>query len=55
MAELVGLEHRCCPFLDFRLEWRGQEETPWLLVTGSARAKAFVKGTFAQSGHKAHD
>ena len=46
LAELVTLEHRCCPFLDFRLEWAGAEESPWLHVLGGARAKAFVKDTF---------
>ncbi|AKU96229.1 hypothetical protein AKJ09_02893 [Labilithrix luteola] len=46
MAELVGLEHRCCPFLDSRLEWAGAEATPWLHVTGGARVKPFVADTF---------
>ncbi len=47
MAELVSLEHRCCPFLDFALEWRGPDEAPWLHITGSARAKEFIAETFA--------
>ncbi len=46
MAELVTLEHRCCPFLDFRIEWSGAEEHPWLHITGSAQAKAFLAETF---------
>ncbi len=46
MAELVSLEHRCCPFLDFRLEWAGAESTPWLHITGGARVKPFVDETF---------
>jgi hypothetical protein len=46
MAELVTLEHRCCPFLDFRLEWAGAERTPWLHITGGARVKPFVAETF---------
>jgi hypothetical protein len=46
MAELVALEHRCCPFLDFELEWsRGQDE-PWLHIGGGARVKEFVVKTF---------
>ncbi len=45
MAELVSLEHRCCPFLDFRLEWRAERE-PWLHVTGGAPAKTFLRDTF---------
>lgn len=48
MAELVTLEHRCCPFLDFRLEWAGEEEAPWLHVTGGARVKEFVAETFGE-------
>ncbi|MCW5831398.1 MAG: hypothetical protein KIS78_02940 [Labilithrix sp.] len=46
IAELVGLEHRCCPFLDFRLEWAGAESTPRLHITGGARVKPFVAETF---------
>jgi hypothetical protein len=48
MAELVSLEHRCCPFLDFRLEWAGAEETPWLHIIGGARVKPFVAETFGE-------
>ncbi len=48
MAELVSLEHRCCPFLDFRLEWAGAEETPWLHILGGARVKPFVAETFGE-------
>ena len=48
MAELVSLEHRCCPFLSFQLTWSGTEDTPWLHVTGTARVKPFVIGTFSQ-------
>ena len=47
MAELVSLEHRCCPFLDFQLEWAGGDAAPWLHVTGSAEAKELVRDTFA--------
>jgi hypothetical protein len=46
IAELVALEHRCCPFLDFQLEWQGGEAAPWLHVTGGDRAKEFVSQTF---------
>jgi hypothetical protein len=48
MAELVSLEHRCCPFLDFRLEWAGAEESPWLHIIGGARVKSFVAETFGE-------
>ncbi|MGH7337567.1 MAG: hypothetical protein ACREI7_08320 [Myxococcota bacterium] len=46
MAELVGLEHRCCPFLDFELEWRGASADPWLRITGGARVKEFLADAF---------
>jgi hypothetical protein len=49
MAELVTLEHRCCPFLDFRLEWGGADEGPWLYITGGARVKSFVAETFGSA------
>lgn len=47
MAELVTLEHRCCPFLDLQLEWSRRQDAPWLHVTGGARVKPFVLQTFA--------
>ncbi len=47
LAELVTLEHRCCPFLTFRLEWAGEGD-PWLHVTGQG-AKEFVASTFTPS------
>jgi len=46
MAELVALEHRCCPFLDFALEWSHGNSEPWLHVKGGARGKGFVLDTF---------
>jgi hypothetical protein len=48
MAELVTLEHRCCPFLNFRLDWSGNDDAPWLHVTGGARVKSFVADTFGK-------
>jgi hypothetical protein len=48
IAELVALEHRCCPFLTLQLEWsRGPQAAPWLNITGGARIKEFVRSTFA--------
>lgn len=47
MAELVALEHRCCPFLDFELEWARADSAPWLHIRGGARVKDFVLETFA--------
>lgn len=46
MAELVALEHRCCPFLHFELEWGLAKSDPWLHVRGGARVKEFVMETF---------
>jgi hypothetical protein len=46
MAELVALEHRCCPFLDFQLQWGRAASNPWLHVRGGARVKDFVRKTF---------
>ncbi len=47
MAELVAMEHRCCPFLDFQLEWSRGHDEPWLHVGGGQRVKPFVLDTFA--------
>jgi hypothetical protein len=47
MAELVALEHRCCPFLDFQLQWGRAASDPWLHVRGGTRVKDFVRDTFA--------
>lgn len=46
MAELVALEHVCCPFLDFALTWDHGGD-PWLHIGGGARVKDFVLQTFA--------
>jgi hypothetical protein len=46
MAELVALEHRCCPFLDFQLQWGRAASDPWLHVRGGARVKSFVRDAF---------
>jgi hypothetical protein len=46
IAELVSLEHRCCPFLDFRLDWSGGDDAPWLHIVGGEHVKRFVAETF---------
>lgn len=48
MAELVALEHRCCPFLTFSLEWPSADSPPWLHVIGGERVKEFVAETFVR-------
>ncbi len=40
-AEWIALEHRCCPFLNFKLELKANSEV-WLSVTGSGEVKAFL-------------
>lgn len=40
-AEWIVLEHRCCPFLNFKLELTGEKDV-WLSVTGPDGVKAFL-------------
>ena len=46
IAELVALEHRCCPFLDFVLTWRGPSEGPALLIEGPAEGAELIAAAF---------
>ncbi len=48
MAELVSIEHRCCPFLAFRLEWGTGDARPVLHVGGGERVKSFVREALGQ-------
>ena len=41
-AEWVSLERRCCPFLEFTLEWR-RDETVWVHLTGGPGVKDFLE------------
>lgn len=41
-AEWVGLERRCCPFLEFALEWR-RDDTVWVHLTGGPGVKDFLR------------
>jgi hypothetical protein len=52
MAELVAVEHRCCPFLDFQLQWGPATSDPWLHVSGGARVKELVVETFTPKSAK---
>lgn len=40
-AEWIVLEHRCCPFLNFKLELTDESDV-WLSVTGPEGVKAFL-------------
>ena len=46
LAELVSIEHRCCPFLRFELEWSTGDAPPWLHIAGGERVKPFIASTF---------
>lgn len=43
VAEWIGLERRCCPFLDFEVRWARGEETFWLRLTGPDGTKEILK------------
>lgn len=38
LAEWIGLEHRCCPFIEFALEWR-RDDSVWVRLTGGPGVK----------------
>ena len=38
LAEWVGLEHQCCGFLDYALEWK-RDDSVWVRLTGGPGAK----------------
>jgi hypothetical protein len=40
-AEWVTLERRCCPFVEFGLEWR-KDDTVWIRLTGGPGVKDFL-------------
>jgi hypothetical protein len=42
-AEMIGLESRCCPFLEFRLEVRNGGASVTLSLTGGANVKEFLR------------
>ena len=43
VAEWMGLERLCCPFLNLALQVAGDQEDCWLTITGPAGAKPIVK------------
>jgi hypothetical protein len=40
-AEWVALERRCCPFVQFALEWK-EDDTVWVRFTGAPGVKQFL-------------
>jgi hypothetical protein len=46
LAEWIGLERICCPFLRFSIEVEANAGPVWLRLTGSAQVKAFVGSAF---------
>lgn len=50
LAELVGLEHRCCPFLRFELSWPKSDADagPELRIIGDAKVKPLIVAAFTQ-------
>jgi hypothetical protein len=48
-AEWIALERRCCPFLDFAMEWR-RDETVWVTISGPAGVKAFLRAEMGLEG-----
>src|SRR5262245_44389497 len=47
LANLVTLERRCCPFLQFDLRLEPGEGPIWLELTGPAGTKEFLDTLFA--------
>ena len=47
MAEWAGMERRCCPFLNFNLEFAGGETNLWLTLKGPTGVKLFLDAELA--------
>lgn len=47
LAEWVGYEHKCCPFLRFRIEL-SEDASVWLTLSGRAGVKQFIESEFSQ-------
>jgi hypothetical protein len=41
LAEWISLERRCCPFLEFALEWK-QDDSVSVRLTGQPGVKEFI-------------
>jgi len=46
LVNLIRLERRCCPFLQFRLTAEAQDGPLWLELTGPGEAKEFLASFF---------
>jgi hypothetical protein len=46
LAEWIGLERACCPFLRFTIEVEPAGGPAWLRLTGGSGVKEFVAATF---------
>jgi len=44
-AEWITLDRLCCPFMEFRLEWKGGES--WLSITGGDGVKEMLSTALA--------
>ncbi|MGH7864079.1 MAG: hypothetical protein ACREQB_03755 [Candidatus Binataceae bacterium] len=42
-GEWVGLERRCCPFFDFRIDIGRDEGATWIRITGGDGVKEFLR------------
>ena len=41
-AEFITLERRCCPFLSFSMEIKGEDGPMWLRITGREGVREFL-------------
>ena len=48
-AEWVSLERRCCPFVQFALEWR-EDDSVWVRFTGAPGVKEFLATAILENG-----
>jgi hypothetical protein len=50
-AEWIGLERRCCPFVQFTLEWK-QDDNVWVRFTGAPGVKPFLAAEILGTGDR---
>ncbi len=48
IAEFIGRESLCCPFLDFTLEVGPEGGPVWLHLTGAEGTRQFLQGEFGR-------